>query len=314
MGLTKPFAFMGGPSGPVGFDPTLGGAIQPAHWYDFTDDSTMTFSGSNFITEITSKGTISGSLAKGTGTKYSAPYYIAPEYDPVNKLTIFSGSTVGTSLNSTLARRYGTAPGYDLGFTGQSQFSTAVFYEGNWSTLSGAGDWVVSNKGFGSTGLPEEDSWARLTTVNYAGTNLYLADSVTSTNYAYSSHRLSFYAPTNLSYLMSYNGSSEVVNDIGPFVSLYRTHDGTNSSTGYNTLITSTNTGSADSPINRDGNNTAHENLTVGSRSRNNVYSGARFRIRHLLSYKSILTGANIDALNASYAAAYPDDNFNPLP
>jgi hypothetical protein len=309
MGLTKPFAFMG-TSGPAEFDPTLGGTISPAHWYDFTDDSTMTFGGGgNIITEITSKGTITpGSIAKGTGTKYTTNY-VGPEYDSTNKLTIFSGSS---TTNSGLARRYGTSPGYDLGFGAGDQYTTAVFYEGNWSSVTGVNENVVSNKGQGSTGLPEEDSWARLAMVTYPGTNQYVVDSVISSAYAYTGHRLS--TTNNVSYIMSYNGSSEVVNDIGPFVSLYRMNDGTDATTGFNVKLTSTNTGSATTPMNRNGNASTHENLSIGSRSRNNVYSGPTFRVRHLLSYKSILTGANIDDINASYTAAYPNDNFNPLP
>lgn len=328
MGLTKPFAFLG-TSGQAEFDPTLGGTLEPAHWYDFTDDTTMTFSGdpsdpnpfisSDTIIAITSKGSISGSLARASNLslfpKYDPlAYWIGPKYDPVNKLTIFSGS-VSTSKNSTLARKYGTSPGYDLGFANGDQYTTAVFYEGNWNDFSvGQGEWVVSNKGNGSTGLPEEDSWARLSRGNYAGTNNPVVDSVASTDYLYTGHRLSYLSPTNLTFYMSYSGSSEVVNGIGPFVSLYRVMDGTDTSTGFNVKFSSTNTGSADTPLTRDGNNSLHENLSIGSRSRTNAYGGTTFRIRHLLSYKTILTGANIDAINASYAAAYPNDNFNPLP
>lgn len=314
-----PFAFMAGAAVGGEFDPTLGGTLQPAHWYDFTDDTTMTFSGSDAIIEITSKGSISGSLARASNLslfpKYDTlAYWIAPKYDSVNKLSIFSGS-VSVSKNSSLARRHGTSPGYDTGFANGDQYTTAVFYEANWNDFSvGQGDFVVSNKGFGSTGLPEEDSWARQGRGNYAGTNSTVVDSVASSDYQYSGHRLSFLSPTNLSFVMSYNGSSEIVNGIGPWVSLYRVMDGTDTSTGYNVKFSSTNTGSAGPPLTRDGNNSVHENLCIGSRSRTNVYGGTSFRIRHLLSYKTILTGANIDAINASYAAAYPNDNFNPLP
>ena len=69
MGLTKPFAFMAGASAEAGFDPTLGGAISPAHWYDFTDDSTMTLDGSNKINIISSKGTL-------TPAEISSRYYL----------------------------------------------------------------------------------------------------------------------------------------------------------------------------------------------------------------------------------------------
>lgn len=299
----------------TGFDPTLGGTLEPAHWYDFTDNTTMTFSGSKVI-EITSKGSISGSIAKGTGTKYTTNW-IGPEYDAVNKCTIFSGSTGGTSqLNSALARRYGTSPGYDLGFANGDQYTTAVFFEPDYFVLTPTNTagvtQAVSNKGQGSTGLPEEDTWLMIGRNSYAGQIDRMAESANSNLYVAGRHRLSFLSPSNRFTAMSYSGSSNVNGFIGPWQSVYGMNDGTDTSTGWQAMQTSANTGSAGTPLTRDGNNSTHENLTVGNRSRNNVYEGPNFRIRHLVSYKTILTGAQVDDLNASYAAAYPDDNFNP--
>jgi len=307
--LTAPFGFLASQAA-AGFDPTLGGALEPAHWYDFTDSATMTFSGSKII-EMTSKGTISGSIAKGTGTKYTAVgRWIGPEYDAVNKVTTFSGSL---TTHSGLARQYGSSPTYDLGFASGSQYTTVAFIEPNWDMGANL-SWAISNKGNGSTGLPEEDSWCIIGNVNYAGNINYTTDAVNNVLNTVGRHRLSYLSPSNKYITMGYSGSSQVTGNIGPWVSIYGLMDGTDGTTGFNMKVTSTNTGSAATPLTRDGNNGSHENLAIGTRSRNNVYGGATFRVRHVLSYKTILTGDQIDDLNASYASAYPDDNFNPLP
>ena len=326
MGLTKPFAFMGGPSGPAVFDPTLGGAISPAHWYDFTDDSTMTLDGSNKINIISSKGTLTpATLATGSSGglpdfKYQSARWIGPEYDAVNKYTIFSGSDssivgIANDTNSALARRYGTAPGYDLGFASGSQYTTVFFGAPDYDSLPANGtQFSISNKGQGSTGLPEEDSWLIIGNGAYAGNQTFTSDSIANRINTAGRHRLSFLSPSNRYIAMGYSGSAEVTGSIGPWQSIYGLMDGTDPSTGFTMKVTSTNTGSAATPLTRNGNNSLHENLCIGSRSRTNVYAGAQFRVRHVLSYQSILTDQQIDALNASYAAAYPDDNFNPLP
>ena len=326
MGLTKPFAFLG-TSGEAVFDPTLGGTISPAHWYDFTDSSTMTLDGSNKINIISSKGTITpgtlatGSLGDGTPiVKYQPTYWVGPEYDSTNKYTIFSGSDsaifgITQDTHSSLARKYGTSPGYDLGFASGSQYTTVFFGSPDYDTYSENGAQIsISNKGNGSTGLPEEDSWLIIGNGAYAGNQTFTSDSVANRINTAGRHRLSFLIPSNRYIAMGYSGSAEVNGSVGPWQSIYGIMDGTDPSTGFNMKVTSTNTGSAATPLTRDGNNSIHENLNIGSRSRNNVYKGGQFRVRHVLSYQTILTGAQIDALNASYANAYPDDNLNPTP
>lgn len=307
--LVQPFGFLA-PQTAAEFDPTLGGALEPAHWYDFTDSATMTFSGSKII-EMTSKGTISGSIAKGTSTKYTAAgRWIGPEYDAVNQVTTFSGSS---TTHSSLARQYGSSPTYDLGFSSGSQYTTVAFIEPNWD-MGAVVIQAISNKGNGSTGLPEEDSWVLIGNIAYAGNLNYTVDAISQPARTIGRHRLSYLSPSNRYIAMGYSGSSQINGTVGPWVSVYGISDGTDPSTGFNMKVTSTNTGSAGTPITRDGNNGSHENLTIGSRSRNNVYGGPSFRVRHVLSYKTILTDQQIDDLNASYASAYPDDNLNPLP
>ncbi len=326
MGLTKPFAFMAGASAEAGFDPTLGGAISPAHWYDFTDDSTMTLDGSNKINIISSKGTLTpATLATGSSGgspifKYQSPRWVGPEYDAVNKYTIFSGSDdfifgITQDTHSSLARKYGTSPGYDLGFASGSQYTTVFFGSPDYDTYSGnAAQISISNKGNGSTGLPEEDSWLLIGNGAYAGDQTFTAESVANKVNTAGRHRLSFLLPSNRYISMGYSGSAEVNGSVGPWQSIYGLMDGTDPSTGFNMKVTSTNTGSAATPLTRDGNASIHENLNIGSRSRDNVYAGGQFRVRHVLSYQTILTDQQIDDLNASYANAYPDDNLNPTP
>jgi hypothetical protein len=323
MGLTKPFAFLGTSGGPV-FDPTLGGAISPAHWYDFTDSSTMTLNGNNKINIISSKGTLTpATLATGSNFKYqtaslASGFWIGPEYDSTNKYTIFSGSDdaifgITKDTNSTLSRRYGTSPGYDLGFASGSQYTTVFFGSPDYDTYSGNNAQIsISNKGNGSTGLPEEDNWLLIGNGAYAGNQTFTAESVANRINTAGRQRLRFSGNKYIS--MGYSGSAEVNGSVGPWQSIYGIMDGTDPSTGFTMKVTSTNTGSAFPPLDRDGTNSLHENLTVGSRSRTDVNAGGQFRVRHVLSYQTILTDQQIDDLNASYAAAYPDDNLNPTP
>jgi hypothetical protein len=286
----------------------------------------MTLNGNNKINIISSKGTLTpATLATGSNFKYqtaslASGFWIGPEYDSTNKYTIFSGSDasifgITKDTNSTLSRRYGTSPGYDLGFASGSQYTTVFFGSPDYDSYSANGTQIsISNKGQGSTGLPEEDSWLVIGNGAYAGNQSYTAESVANRINTAGRHRLSFLTPSNRYISMGYSGSAEVNGSVGPWQSIYGIMDGTDASTGFNMKVTSTNTGSAGTPLTRDGNNSLHENLTVGSRSRTDVNKGGQFRVRHVLSYQTILTDQQIDDLNASYAAAYPDDNLNPTP
>ena len=127
--MYQPFAYMaaaGGGGG--GFDPTLGGAISPYFWYDFTDSSTMTLSGTD-VTTIASKGSNTGTLAPGTtGTKYTSAY-VAPTFNTTH--TTFNGN--GTSTNSVMARRYGSGTYNTDGNFGADTSNTTIC----WSSFIG---------------------------------------------------------------------------------------------------------------------------------------------------------------------------------
>ena len=88
----------------VAFDPTLGGTVSPYFWYDFSDTGSMiAYSGSNEYQGITSKGTNTGSLEKGTTLKYSSSYWTP--FVGENGYSTFNNVS---SKHSTVARKYGT--------------------------------------------------------------------------------------------------------------------------------------------------------------------------------------------------------------
>ena len=91
------------------FDPTLDGEVSPYFWYDFADAST--FSGGPAVgqyTSISSKGTNSGSLAKGPSSelKYNSSNWTEVLFN--NNYSTFNNNVTLTGKNSTLARKYGT--------------------------------------------------------------------------------------------------------------------------------------------------------------------------------------------------------------
>ena len=92
------------------FDPTLSGEISPYFWYDFSDRSTINPIGGNYgiCDSITSKGTNTGSLARGDTSelKYSSSNWEGFSAGP--QAAIFNINAATNSKNSTIARKYGT--------------------------------------------------------------------------------------------------------------------------------------------------------------------------------------------------------------
>ena len=92
------------------FDPTLSGEISPYFWYDFSDRSTINPIGGNYgiCDSITSKGTNTGSLARGDTSelKYSSSNWEGFSAGP--QAAIFNINAATNSKNSTIARAYGT--------------------------------------------------------------------------------------------------------------------------------------------------------------------------------------------------------------
>jgi hypothetical protein len=79
------------PQGAAGFDPSLGGTLSTLYWWDFTDSSTMTLSGTD-IDDITDKY---GSLVMEDMAEAGAS---APQWDSVNEWAVFDGGNPGPGL------------------------------------------------------------------------------------------------------------------------------------------------------------------------------------------------------------------------
>jgi len=116
-------------------DPYGAGTIPSAsllYWYDFTDQTQMTFTSSttleNYgqITDIQNKGVVASASLNGTAgsSKYEPPYYIAPNIE--QGYTQFYG---GDNINSVLNQRggdlgqFGDYPGFS-----SSSISTAIYF------------------------------------------------------------------------------------------------------------------------------------------------------------------------------------------
>ena len=324
MGLTKPFAFLG-TSGPVEFDPTLGGTITPYFWYDFTDTDTMTLrAGSSVdIEEIDSKGSNVGSIKIGTGAKYSAPYYVYPELksDSSGNYAFFSGSygTGGAQQrNSSLARKYGSGNYQtDGNFSVNNPATFITFCRPDWK---GNSNWLrlVSYKG--NTGAESAVQPEEYNTVAFSGGNGYPGDNYYATGSFASSDIYSIQSqtynnsqpPSNLSIIFSYSGSGDITNDKlnywhssvyrdTPSGGTYADSDGGRSSTELSITVRA----------GKEGDTEQHEGYTIGGRSRDTEYAGAKGDLRHSLVYDVALSNAQIDALIANYKAAYPLDGLN---
>ena len=318
-----PFAFLG-TSGPAVFDPTLGGTITPYFWYDFTDTSTMTFRlGSSVdIEEIDSKGSNVGSLKIGTSAKYQPPYYIYPELksDSSGNYAFFSGSGAGgtQARNSSIARRYGSGNYQTDGdFSVNNPATFITFCRPDWK---GNGGWLRMVSYKGNTGIqsavqPEEYNPVAFSNGGaYPGDNYYATGSFASSdNYSIQSQTYNNQQqPTNLSIIFSYDGSGDITNDKlnywhsavyrdTPSGGTYADSDAGRSSTELSTTVRG----------GISGNTPQHEGYTIGGRSRDTEYNGAKGDVRHSLLYDVALSNAQINALIASYKAAYPLDGLN---
>lgn len=300
--LNTPFAFIS-EEVDTGFDPTLGGSVTPYFWYDFTDSGSMAFSASKVI-EIDSKGSNTGSLARGTGTKYTTNW-IGPEFDAINGYTVFSGSV---TTNSALARRYGSGnPSADEGAANGDNNTALIFFQADWDGTSNF--YRLANwKGYNTTySQPEEWSIAAVNNnFTYPGTTYYAATSPSSTINSIVSQK---YFP-NVSIYYSYSGSGLVNADgIGPWNSWFARLSGTGNT--YNAGRTTTEDFSYGGSLS-NGSNAIHENLCLGARSKTDEYGGPQFKIRHFLFYDSALTDTQIELLITDYKNNYAGDNLNP--
>ena len=308
--MYQPFAYMaaaGGGGG--GFDPTLGGAISPYFWYDFTDSSTMTLSGTD-VTTIASKGSNTGTLAPGTtGTKYTSAY-VAPTFNTTH--TTFNGN--GTSTNSVMARRYGSGTyNTDGNFGADTSNTTIWFGQPNWVSSSWT-NWVVSWKGPTTAAGSQPEEWSPVMFFNgayYPGT-IYQATGGASSN----NTTVSTVANNSGNKIgnWSYNGASNIT---GTQLDNYHSQVVRNTSNGGGVgadeeagrsigELTTTYQGPRDTL-----GNSQNEGLAIGGRARSDVSYGTNFNIKHYVMYESALTDSEITDVISSYEAAYPGDNLN---
>lgn len=308
--IIKPFGFMG-----MGtqFDPTLGGTLTPYFWYDFTDSDTMTLSGTT-ITEIDSKGSNTGSLAKGTAaTKYTTAYN-----DPVvvtvgtDTYSTFNGNP---NKNSCLARKYGTGDYLTDGDFGADTANTSFFFiQPTWNMSQHV--YVASWKGDSPTAGSQPEEWGMCLLADgssspQGGAVVYQTNSPTNTNLSVMSDSL---ANTFTSSYWSYDGASNV--SAGNQLENYHCQVIQNTATGgtHADMVVGRNTTDVSvafpGPKNTGG-SSLYEGFAIGGRARDNVIEGALFNIRHCVIYDTTLTNTQITNVIASYKNAYPGDLLN---
>ncbi len=305
--IVKPFGFFGAGGD---FDPTLGGTISPYFWYDFTDSDTMTLSGTDVV-DIASKGSNTGTLAKGTAASKYTTAYIAPTYN--GTYTQFNGATAGGSRNSCLSRRYGTGTPSADGDFGQDTNNTSFFFiKPNWNQSSYT--WVASWKGGTVTAGSQPEEWGMCMLsdgTGYPGSSYYAANSyATNANFTVFTHALS---GANNSIYFSYETSGlfsgqeltqyhcQVVRNTATGVSYANQEVGRNTTDTYCCV---------DGPKLTGGSST-NENFTMGGRARTDVTFGANFAVTHVVIFESALTDTQVTDVIASYNNAYPGDMLN---
>lgn len=303
--ISIPFGFMGSSNK---FDPTLRGSLTPYFWYDFTDSDTMTLSG-NAITEIDSKGSNTGSLAKGTSaTKYTTAYN-DPEFN-----TTFSTFNGDGSNNSTLARKYGTGDYLEDGSFGADTANTSFFFfQPTWNVAQHV--YLASWKGQTPTAGSQPEEWGMCmladgSTNPQGGATVYQTNSPTSKNVSVVTDSL---ANSFTSSYWSYDGASNVTANV---LDNYHCQVIQNTATGgsHADMVVGRNTTdvSVIIPGPKDTNGSSlYEGFVIGGRARDNVNAGANFNIKHCVIYDSTLTNTQITNVIASYKNAYPADALN---
>lgn len=305
--IVKPFGFMGMGSE---FDPTLGGTISPYFWYDFTDSGTMTLSGTDVV-DIASKGSNTGTLAKGTtATKYTTNY-LAPIFN--GTYTQFRGIRAGGDRNSCLSRKYGTGTAATDGSFGADTNNTSFFFiKPTWNQSSYT--WVASWKGASVTAGSQPEEWGMCMLSDgsgYPGNSFYAANSyATNANFTVFTHALS---NTNNSVYFSYDSSGKIT---GQTLDQYHCQVVRNTSTGGSYADQEVGRNTTDTyccvngPKNTGGSST-QEYFTMGGRARNDVKYGGNFEVKHVVIFESSLSDTQVDNVIASYNNAYPADNLN---
>jgi hypothetical protein len=325
---------------PAVFDPTLDGEITPYFWYDFGDRDTMNGTGTPYVySSISSKGTNTGSLARGSTSelKYSSSNWT--DVIQTGSYSIFNSTAATDGKNSTLARKWGTGDySADSIFNTGSTFTAIHFTQPVYSrTNTNTIQELISFKAEILTESASLSAMAEEITFLGAGINGTIDTSPATGN------RLDFISTdttnfTSMSYFeyeapnvpgttsardytgYSYNGTA------GGWQSSYQVYNSGSSNTlkvGREPISSSQNfvTSSAIFQDSEVTSNTA-EGLTIGSRAF--LYTNAspgvpntwtqeplEFNISHFIMYDSVLSNDQIQRVIDNYSSSYNPVAFN---
>ena len=299
----------------VAFDPTLGGTVSPYFWYDFSDTGSMiAYSGSNEYQGITSKGTNTGSLEKGTTLKYSSSYWTP--FVGENGYSTFNNVS---SKHSTVARKYGTGDfSNDNIFNTGSSF-TAISFTQPVYKQNGTLNELKQLISFKASGSIQTDKAEEITFFGFGltgsidaggtGTNLDFISTDTTNFRSMSYVEVEYpdvpFPVTDRDFIAySYNGTA------GGWQSTYQVYNSGSSNTlkiGREPISSSQNfvTGSA---IFQDRTISAviGEGLAIGTRAERGLmnYNSYEFNIAHYIMYDSVLSNEQIQEVVDSYSGS----------
>lgn len=307
--IVQPFGFLQGAAGGGGFDPTLGGAITPYFWYDFTDSSTMTFSSGNNITAIASKGSNTGDIAKGSTINKYTSYWIAPTWE--GDYTQFYGNSGGTNYNSTLSRLYssdGTGGNNDTPFYHANAMSIVSVYQVDFTAVTDINAHYVmsikANNNLSQLGFDEFTPLVVNTWSSYNATIQYISTTTVKAPAA-GLHAL---RNSNQAGLYSYNGVSP--SNTGWVMQGY-SHDASGGTTNGDFYREVSEVANFANRIRSSAGVSTWENFSIGSRSRNDVLGSAPFKLKHVVVYDFNIDTDNYQLLLDNYNAAFPGDDLN---
>ena len=296
------------------FDPFDEGTIDTSsllYWFDFTNSGTgsMSFSGSNYITDIENKGTVVMSLTTGSTSKYTSNW-VAPTHE--DNYSQFYGSP--TSTNSALASIYGTygSSSVETGFNSNDVTTTIYFTETVFDDPNAAGinliDYQTKDNGgiqrFQPSNVRNQTSVDALTTASFSST----VQSPVSASGLQIRGGEGTSINNNQALLYSYSGS------VNGWESRYIIYSGSNTA-GDSTPGTVTVSRQPSETIisssfnvrkNRFVEATDQEGFVIGGSARVSDTDSSPFKLAHYLMYTGSLTNAQITNIINSFKGSVP--------
>lgn len=267
-------------AGPAGFDPTTGDTLPLYWWYDFTDDSTMSFTSANNINTITSKGSDSTSLVSTyatskptwqgdytqfTGTATTNNKMTADVIFPINRLT--------DSWTLIMLGNFS----WPAGTSFQHNYRYCSYIDSN-NTVPNACQWDITPS-----------------TLNFGGTQknieTCIAGAPAATPWIYGG----FYSGTDNYNYKLYGGETET----GYTAIIYR-YDHTTLTSEFGIALDTSNMCAMSNTMQTytTGTGTA---FTLGGRAQSNTLNGGIMKMQHTLFYNSKLSDGEIDTMLGSY-------------